>query len=64
MKMPTINIFLYADGPPKKEKKKEEKKDEKKDNLLAKALKKSNDNEDEIISEIKTTNNKLRRMCA
>ena len=59
MKMPTFNIFITM-SPEKEDK--EDKKEKKKDSALSKALKRSSDNEDEMLAEMKVTNDKLRRL--
>jgi hypothetical protein len=52
--MPDINIFIMSESP-----KKEEKKEKKKENLLAKALKKSDGKDDEMILHMKEMARKM-----
>jgi hypothetical protein len=57
--MPEFNIFIMMGDTPNKEEKKA-KKDKK--NPLAEALKKSNENEDEMVNHLSGIKDKLRRL--
>lgn len=56
--MPEFNIFIITGEVPKAK----DKKEKKKENLLAKALKKSDEKDDEMISQLSGMKDKLRRL--